>query len=284
MFLLMDALDTALVQVDDVDVGEGGSVGEQGFQEVEIPSQPAHDNFGIWVGLTHGLAAGGHPVDPDQRRLAGPARREIAHANHRHRRAIGRPVAPEPVGARLGQRERRRLHLASLVLLAPQRVQSLTMCASFARLDPLGRRVLANMREVLEWTRSWPAHARHSVQYFVSPDFFNANPERVAAIEKLIGGETRLQACYVRQNHACQEHDTLERLAEIRCPALILAGGRDPICSPTATRWMSERLRGAETVMFENSSHFFLMEEPERFMRVMDDWLARHTPAAREVA
>ncbi|MGE5128975.1 MAG: alpha/beta fold hydrolase [Sphingomonadaceae bacterium] len=171
-----------------------------------------------------------------------------------------------------------------MALLAPQRVQSLTMCASFARLDPLGRRVLANMREVLEWTRSWPAHARHSVQYFVSPDFFNANPERVAAIEKLIGGETRLQACYVRQNHACQEHDTLERLAEIRCPALILAGGRDPICSPTATRWMSERLRGAETVMFENSSHFFLMEEPERFMRVMDDWLARHTPAAREVA
>jgi pimeloyl-ACP methyl ester carboxylesterase len=171
-----------------------------------------------------------------------------------------------------------------MALLEPQRVHTLTMCASFAKLDPLGRRVLANMREVLEWTQSWPAHARHSVQYFVSSEFFNANPARVAAIEKLIGGETRLQACYARQNHACQEHDTLELLAEIRCPALILAGGRDPICSPTATRWMSERMRGAETVMFENASHFFLMEEPERFMRVMNDWLARHTPAVREAA
>jgi len=171
-----------------------------------------------------------------------------------------------------------------MALLAPQRVQTLTMCASFARLDPLGRRVLTNMREVLEWTQSWPAHARHSVQYFVSPNFFNASPARVAAIEKLIGGETRLQACYVRQNHACQEHDTLERLAEIRCPTLILAGGRDPICSPTATRWMSERIPGVETVMFEDASHFFLMEEPERFMRLMDDWLARHSPAAREAA
>jgi len=168
-----------------------------------------------------------------------------------------------------------------MALMAPDRIQTLTVCASFARLDPLGRRVLANMREVLEWTRSWAAHARHSVQNFVSADFFNANPDRVAAIENLIGGETRLQACYVRQNHACLEHDTLDRLHDIRCPTLILAGGRDPICSPAATRWMAERIRGAETVMFENSSHFFLLEEPERFMRVMNDWLARNTSASR---
>ena len=32
--------------------------------------------------------------------------------------------------------------------------------------------------------------------------------------------------------------------------------------------------------MFEDSSHFFLMEEPQRFMQVMDAWLTRHTPAA----
>lgn len=167
-----------------------------------------------------------------------------------------------------------------MALLAPQRIASLAMCASFARLDPLGQRVLHNMREVLEWTGSWAAHARHSVQNFVSAAFYNANPERVAAIEALIGGETRLQACYVQQNHACQAHDTLARLGEIRCPTLILAGGRDPICSPTATRWMAERVAGAESVMFEDSSHFFLMEEPQRFMQVMDAWLTRHTPAA----
>jgi pimeloyl-ACP methyl ester carboxylesterase len=168
-----------------------------------------------------------------------------------------------------------------MALVAPQRIQSLALCASFARLDPLGDRVLSNMREVLEWTGSWAAHARHSVQNFVSARFFNAHPERVAAIEGLIGGETRLAACYVRQNHACLQHDTLSRLGEIRCPTLILAGGRDPICSLTATRWMSERIPGAHTVIFEDSSHFFLMEEPERFMGVMDEWLAQHTPGAR---
>ncbi len=163
-----------------------------------------------------------------------------------------------------------------MALLAPERVQSLALLASFARLDPVGRRVLTNMREVLEWTGSWEAHARHSVQNFVSTRFFNEQPEAVARIESLIGGETRLPACYVRQNHACLEHDTVDRLAEVACPTLICAGGRDPICSPTATAWLGG-IPGSETVLFEDSSHFFLLEEPDRFLETLERWLERNT-------
>lgn len=164
-----------------------------------------------------------------------------------------------------------------LALRAPDRVQSLVLCASFARLDAFGARVLSNMREILELTGSWAVHARHSVRNFVSPGFFDAHPERVRAIEALIGGERRLPACYVRQNHACLEHDALERLGDIRCPALVMAGGRDPICPQVCAQWMLERMPHAESLWFEESSHFFLMEEPVRFMAAMEDWLARHT-------
>ena len=165
-----------------------------------------------------------------------------------------------------------------IALRAPQRVQSLVLCSSFAKLDPLGVRVLTNMREVLEWGGSWADHARHSVQNFVSAEFFNTQRDRVAQIERLIGGETRLPACYVRQNHACLEHDTLDELHRIACPTLILAGKKDPICSLTATRWMSERIPVAETVLFEHSSHFFLIEEAEKFQATLADWLRRHAP------
>ncbi|HET9471010.1 MAG TPA: alpha/beta fold hydrolase, partial [Usitatibacter sp.] len=166
-----------------------------------------------------------------------------------------------------------------MALMAPDRVASMALCASFAKLDAFGARVLANMREVLEWTGSWADHARHSVRNFVSAEFFDANPERVAAIERLIGGEQRLPACYVRQNRACLEHDTLAALPSIRCPTLVLSGGRDPICPPVCARWIAEGIPGAEAVRFEACSHFFLMEEPGRFMQVMDAWLARHTPS-----
>ena len=136
---------------------------------------------------------------------------------------------------------------------------------------------LANMREVLEMSGSWAVHARHSVRNFVSPEFFDAHPERVAAIESLIGGETRLQACYIRQNHACLGHDTLARLGEIRCPAIVMSGGKDPICPPVCARWMAEGIPHAESMVFEGSSHFFLMEEMPRFMCAMEAWLTRHS-------
>lgn len=165
-----------------------------------------------------------------------------------------------------------------MALLDPDRVHSLVMCASFAKLDAVGRRVLTNMREVLEWRGDWGDHARHSVANFLSPAFANAHPDVVARVEGLIGGETRLPACYVRQNHACLEHDTLDRLGQITCPTLIMAGGRDPICSLTSTGWMHEAMPHAELEVFEESSHFFLIEEAERAMRVLDAWFTPHTP------
>lgn len=169
-----------------------------------------------------------------------------------------------------------------MALTAPDRIDSLVLCASFAKLDDLGRRVLTNMREVLEWRDSWDDHARHSVANFVSADFHNRNPEIVARIERLIGGETRLPACYVQQNHACHEHDTLDRLGEIEIPTLVLNGGRDPICSPTCTEWMVERLPNVERATYEGSSHFFLIEEPERFATDLASWLDRNSQRSDE--
>lgn len=160
-----------------------------------------------------------------------------------------------------------------VALKAPERVLSLALCASFARLDPLGRRVLSNMREALEWRMSWADHARHSVQNFVSAGFFNRYPERVAKIEQLIGGETRLPACYIRQNAACQSHDTLPDLPRITQPALVMAGDSDPICSLAATAMLSEGLPNVRTEIFSQASHFFLMEQPEKFMALLGGWL-----------
>lgn len=168
--------------------------------------------------------------------------------------------------------------VAQIVALErPDLVSSLVLCASFAKLDPMGIRVLTNMREVLEWRGNWADHARHSVQNFVGWEFFNREREAVARIEGLIGGETRLPACYIQQNHACLEHDTLASLGEIRCPTLVMGGGTDPICSPTATRWLADGIPDAQMVLFEGCSHFFLIEESERFNSLLGQWLDEQT-------
>ncbi len=164
-----------------------------------------------------------------------------------------------------------------IALKAPQRVHSLSLLASCAKFEPIGKRCLDNMREVLEWRGSWADHATHSIRNFVSRRFFNANPERVAAVEAVIASSDRLPASYCRQNHAVQQIDILDRLHEIKCPVLIMSGGEDPLCGPEATRWMIDRLPQAEWIEFKESSHFFLMEEPERFMSGLSTFLAKNT-------
>ncbi len=165
-----------------------------------------------------------------------------------------------------------------MALKAPDRLQSMTMAASFARLDPLGAQTITNMQQLLGWRKSWAEWAPHAVYMFVSPAFFNENPELIARITALVSDESRDMASYDYLATACLEHDTLDRLGKIDTPTLIMAGGHDPICSMTAQSWMVEVLPNAELQVFEKSSHFFLIEEAEKALITIKDWLIKNTP------
>lgn len=161
-----------------------------------------------------------------------------------------------------------------MALQAPQRVQSLVMAASFAKLDALGIRLIESMRDFINWRRNWTEWTRQFSFTFVSNRFFIDNPERIAILERVIADETRDIVSYTNLANAVLAADTLDRLGGINCPVLIMAGRQDPICSPVATGWMQERLPKAETVFFDNSSHFFLMEEPEKAIETLKGWLS----------
>jgi 3-oxoadipate enol-lactonase len=161
-----------------------------------------------------------------------------------------------------------------MALKAPRRIASLALLASCGKFDPLALRCLENMREVLEWTGSWAAHAKHSVRNFVSAHFFNHEQERVQHIERLIGSSSRLQASYIQQNLAVGRHDLLDRLSHITCPVLVMSGSEDPLGGPLLTSWMLRRLPDARHTSFDGCSHFFMMEEPERFMNEMQRWFS----------
>ena len=55
--------------------------------------------------------------------------------------------------------------------------------------------------------------------------------------------------------------------------ALVMAGDSDPICSLAATAMLSEGLPNVRTEIFSQASHFFLMEQPEKFMALLSGWL-----------
>jgi proline iminopeptidase len=69
--------------------------------------------------------------------------------------------------------------------------------------------------------------------------------------------------------------DVLERLAEITVPTLVLAGRFDE-CVPEHMREMHHRIAGSQFELFESSAHMPFIEEPDRFDRVMRDFLSHH--------
>jgi proline iminopeptidase len=70
------------------------------------------------------------------------------------------------------------------------------------------------------------------------------------------------------------DYDRTGRLGEIRVPTLFTCGRYDET-TPEATAWYASLVRGAEVVVFEDSAHMPHLEEPERYVEVVGDFLQR---------
>jgi len=66
--------------------------------------------------------------------------------------------------------------------------------------------------------------------------------------------------------------DVLDRLAEIALPTLVVAGRFDE-CVPEHAWEIHQRIAGSRFELFESSAHMPFIEEPERFDRVMREFL-----------
>jgi pimeloyl-ACP methyl ester carboxylesterase len=70
------------------------------------------------------------------------------------------------------------------------------------------------------------------------------------------------------------DFDITERLAEIEIPVLLASGAYDEV-RPSVVADMDARLPNSEHVIFEQSSHTPHIEEPERFLHVVEEFLER---------
>jgi proline iminopeptidase len=69
--------------------------------------------------------------------------------------------------------------------------------------------------------------------------------------------------------------NTLGRLKEIKAPTLILGGADDWLTPVEQSRRMHAKLPNSELVIFENSGHFLYIEETDKFITTIENWLAR---------
>lgn len=71
--------------------------------------------------------------------------------------------------------------------------------------------------------------------------------------------------------------DLVPSLAAIRCPALVVAGSRDPITPLSAAREIADGLPDARLEVFERSGHFIPDTEGERLFALLRSFIAEVT-------
>lgn len=68
-------------------------------------------------------------------------------------------------------------------------------------------------------------------------------------------------------------YDVRDRLQEIACPTLVVWGDRDRIVPPSSADEFERLIPDARKVVFEDCGHVPMMEQPERFNRLLGDFL-----------
>lgn len=69
----------------------------------------------------------------------------------------------------------------------------------------------------------------------------------------------------------------IDQLGKINAPTLVTSGRYDE-ATPVIAGTVHDGIRGSEWVIFENSSHMAHVEEPERYMAVLGEFISRHEP------
>jgi len=161
----------------------------------------------------------------------------------------------------------------------PNRVKSLVLAATFAKMDTFGKNLLNFFKNLamggrrdylvdgtLLWVYSHDFHEKRLVDLDRIKELMLTNPQPLYA--------------YVRQNLACQEHDTLDQLSRITAPCLILVGKEDLLTPPEYSEILHKGIPQSELVVLERGGHGLFLEQTELVNQVILDFLAKHSSAS----
>ncbi|MEH0167579.1 alpha/beta fold hydrolase [Roseateles microcysteis] len=81
-------------------------------------------------------------------------------------------------------------------------------------------------------------------------------------------------ASYVAAAQAVRSVNCLGRLAALRCPTLVLAGGRDQGATPAMAEAMAGRIARSRLALLPDVAHLGVQENPHEFLGLLSDFLA----------
>jgi pimeloyl-ACP methyl ester carboxylesterase len=162
-----------------------------------------------------------------------------------------------------------------LALSQPKLVHSLSLVSSCAQTDARGRAVLDLWGE-LPMLVDPVTMTRILLPWMYTSGFYS----RPGAIDKLMSlimahpYPPSADAIY-GQSRAISSCTTIDRLGQITCPTLVLAGSDDILLPVGSSKILARGITGAELVILEKTGHVLLIETPEAVAKAMLEFLKR---------
>jgi pimeloyl-ACP methyl ester carboxylesterase len=174
---------------------------------------------------------------------------------------------------------------AELAIAFPQRVERLVLISAAGlstHEHPGSTRVLPAMRRaerILMASGAWAATrsdavARRARLRDAALGVVVRHPDRLPAAlaaEQIRGAG---KPGFVQGLEAVLEYEIRERLGEIACPTLIVWGDHDRLINVRDADLFAELIPNSRKVVFQDTGHMSMLEHPERFNPLLEEFLA----------
>jgi pimeloyl-ACP methyl ester carboxylesterase len=167
-----------------------------------------------------------------------------------------------------------------LALRHPDLVHSLLLVCTWAKFEPYAVQVFDNLAHLRAVTT--PEVFLELLHLWIwTPAYINAHAAEMAEGRKaanagLEDGSWMPTHAFAAQASACNTHDTVDRVKNIRVPTLLTVGTADIFTPPAYTEFLHRNIPGSEVELFPGWGHVHHWEDLERFNRVTRDWLQAH--------
>ncbi|MBF4475896.1 alpha/beta fold hydrolase [Methanobacterium formicicum] len=161
--------------------------------------------------------------------------------------------------------------LLELALHHPEKMYSLTLISSFARVDPPLEKILNTLLKILS-EQGYEAFFDACLPLTYTPEFLEENQESFS----LIKATTRQMVSLTSLTdtlQACLQIELKDDLSEIDVPSLIIAGSEDTFTPPHHGIFISNNLKQGKMVIMEGVGHNLLVEQPEKTHSLIKDYL-----------
>ena len=156
----------------------------------------------------------------------------------------------------------------------PERVSALILADTQAKADSNEAKLkrVAAIRSVK--ANGVNAYADSFVKSAFAPQSLGSKSEAVEKVKRIIQSNSALGICGSLLA-LLSRTDTVEALARINVPTLILVGEHDTLTPPTASQEMHSRIPSSEMHLIPAAAHMSNLENPDEFNRLVLDFLNR---------